>query len=104
MSDFLILILSIIIIPAIFHFDKSSKKIGFWLCFLIFAFLSAFRGSTIGNDTHEYLRIFNEINNGTFDDTETRYEKGYLLLNHTLHKLFSYSIVYSYIIVLAVLY
>lgn len=84
MTDFLFLILLIILIPSVLQLEKSSKKIGFWLCFIIFIILSGLRGPQVGNDTSEYLRVFNQIHNGFYNDAESRYEIGYLMLNHIL--------------------
>lgn len=45
-------------------------------------FLAAFRASSVGNDTEEYLRIFEEtISSGIY---ESRYEIGYLWFNKLL--------------------
>ncbi len=63
-----------------------KEKVGYWFCVIILMFLGAFRAESIGNDTHEYLRIFQEI---AQDPTiETRYEIGYIYLNY-LVSLFS---------------
>jgi len=47
--------------------------------------LFALRGSTIGNDTHEYIRIFNEISTQGDSKFEFgRYETGFIYLNYLL--------------------
>lgn len=84
MFDFTLLAITITLIPVLFHRDHNSRKIGFWLCFALFAFLSGFRAPYIGNDTEEYLRIFREVNSGLYDNSESRYEIGYLWLNQIL--------------------
>ena len=60
--------------------QKNYEKTGYWLCVLVLMCLGAFRAETIGNDTHEYLRIFQEIAQDPF--RETRYEAGYVFLNY----------------------
>ncbi len=86
MADFIILSIVILIIALISNSDKRLSKIGFWTCFVIFMLMSAFRGPTVGNDTTEYLRIFNEANAIDFDASNSRYEIGYILLNQLLGK------------------
>ncbi|MBM7685772.1 EpsG family protein [Defluviitalea raffinosedens] len=59
-----------------------AKRIYFFLVFGTFAFLAAFRANTIGNDTYEYIRIFNNIAVSKDIASYTwRYEEGYLYLN-----------------------
>ncbi|MCM0219381.1 EpsG family protein [Bacteroides fragilis] len=60
--------------------QKVCEKTGYWLCVTLLMFLGSFRAESIGNDTHEYLRIFQEIAQDV--TIETRYEIGYIYLNY----------------------
>lgn len=59
---------------------EKHEKVGYWLCVITLMSLSAFRAETIGNDTLEYLRIFQET--AQYGTMETRYEIGYIYLNY----------------------
>lgn len=63
-----------------------NNKIGVCLCLTLLCAMSAFKSSTIGNDTHEYIRIF-KLGEDVFK-AETRYELGYLLFSQIIWKLF----------------
>lgn len=63
-----------------------SNKIGVCLCLTLLCSMSAFKASTIGNDTHEYIRIF-KLGQDVFK-AGTRYELGYLLFSQIIWKLF----------------
>lgn len=74
----------LLIVPLFSNILKSYKaeKTGFWLSIGVLMFLAAFRASSVGNDTEEYLRIFEEtISSGIY---ESRYEIGYLWFNKLL--------------------
>lgn len=80
----------LLFIPFIYSLNNgnpksTTMKSSFILCMLLLFVISAFRGKTVGNDTHEYIRIFEEINSSY--TWESRYEKGYLLLNLLLRKI-----------------
>lgn len=62
--------------------QKVYEKIGYWICVTLLMFLGAFRAEVIGNDTHEYLRLFQEITQNAM--METRYEIGYMYLNYVV--------------------
>lgn len=65
--------------------NRVSKKIYLILTFGLFTFLSAFRSSSVGNDTTEYIRIFNDISfTGDISIYSRRYELGYLYFNKLL--------------------
>lgn len=78
MLDFSILY-GIILFISLTSQLSVNKKFYFITCILILTFMSAFRGPAIGNDTHEYIRIFEQIDDEYSE--HTRYEKGYLWLN-----------------------
>ena len=59
--------------------NKGYERVGYWFSILVLMFLSAFRAESVGNDTHEYLRIFREI--AEISDSGSRYEIGYVWLN-----------------------
>lgn len=65
---------------------NKRNKIGFSICLLILFVMSAFKASTVGNDTHEYLRIF-EMGTDTVI-AGTRYELGYLYFSQIIWKIF----------------
>lgn len=69
---------------------KWNKKIYLWLSFFILFFISAFRSVNIGNDTSEYVRLFNFF--GTENnilELSTRFEIGYVVFNKILYSLSS---------------
>ena len=92
MAQYSLIAFFLLIVPFAFCFSNSNPKsktmkTSFVICMMLLLFLAAFRGRTVGNDTHEYIRIFEEIN---YDYAwESRYEKGYLLLNILLYKICS---------------
>lgn len=66
--------------------NRSRIGIGEILCLLLLCSMSAFKASTVGNDTHEYLRLFEM---GDYALTaDTRYELGYLHFSQTIWKIF----------------
>lgn len=77
------LILYIILIDIVIsNITPKNKTIVVYLTMPILWFISAFRNYNIGNDTLEYLRLFNlvEDSNSILLFTD-RYEIGYLILN-----------------------
>lgn len=83
---FFYVMLIILLLEAIFIFNKGitekSKKFYSLLVFLQLFILSATRSINIGNDTKEYIRLFEAIvtlNNLQY--FKTRYELGYLFFN-----------------------
>jgi hypothetical protein len=83
-----ILILYILLIGTIFRESnqgKAMKILCLILTFGLFTVLASFRSDSVGNDTAEYLRIFNDISStGGMSLYSWRYEKGYLFLNKIL--------------------
>ena len=79
-------ILSFILLTGII-FDRSVKikspqKKYIMMNFFVFTLLSAFRAENVGNDTNEYIRIFNNIAlSGDISNFTWRFEIGYLYLN-----------------------
>lgn len=86
MIDFAIIVFILLVISALTQRKVETKRAGFWLMVSILYVLYALRGPLIGNDTHEYIRLFNETNtNVKFDTTnDGRYEIGYMYLNYLL--------------------
>ncbi len=85
MFDFVALTAILLLIAVPLGRNHSTAQLGVWATLSVFFVLFAFRASNIGNDTHEYIRIFNEINiHGEFEYGQSRYESGYLLLNYIL--------------------
>lgn len=66
--------------------NNTNKRI-FYVSMFLLAALSALKASTVGNDTHEYLRLF-EIAESP-QNMDTRYEIGYLYYNYYLTRIFS---------------
>lgn len=82
-----------ILLVFIWSFSKKSlwepyqsDKVGVCLCLILLGTMSAFKSSTIGNDTHEYIRIFKLGQEAL--KVGTRYEIGYLLFSQVIWKLF----------------
>ena len=82
MLEFSILYAILILILLISQLSVN-KKFYFISSILILTILAAFRGPNIGNDTHEYIRLFEQINSGVSENT--RYEVGYIWLNRILY-------------------
>lgn len=61
---------------------KNGWKFGFWICVISLLILAALRGESVGNDTEEYIGIFETYKNTP--DADTRYEIGYVWLNKLL--------------------
>lgn len=68
----------------------KSKNYGF-IAIVPFFILSAFRDSSIGNDTRSYLMIFERVKFGQIDLKNTNFEIGYIKLNECIAFLFSNS-------------
>lgn len=64
---------------------NRNNKIGESVCLLLLCCLSAFKASTIGNDTDEYLRIFEMGEDALM--AGTRYEIGYLYFSQIVWKI-----------------
>lgn len=78
MLDFSIVFVLILLISLASLLGAKEKRC-VTTCMLILGVMAAFRGATIGNDTHEYIRIFEQVDQSFIDST--RYEAGYLWLN-----------------------
>lgn len=77
------LIVYVILITITFNnIESKNKAIVVYLTMPVLWFVSAFRNYSIGNDTLEYLRVFDLVKNtdSIFLFTD-RYEVGYLVLN-----------------------
>lgn len=83
MIHFTILFFIAIVLSAFSFVGKQSRQISFWICICLLMFLHGFRAASVGNDTIEYIRIFNEVKNG-YDFSMSRYELGYLWFNKIL--------------------
>ncbi len=83
--------------------SSKSNKIGLVLCLSLLCAMSALKGSTVGNDTHEYLRLFEMGEDALW--ANTRYEVGYLYFSQIVWKVFhkpqALFIVYSLIFYIA---
>lgn len=64
---------------------NSNNKIGESACLLLLCCMSAFKESTVGNDTHEYLRLFKMGEDVLM--AGTRYELGYLYFSQFVWKI-----------------
>lgn len=62
--------------------SNSNSKIGESICLFLLCCMSAFKASTVGNDTHEYLRLFEMGDDALM--AGTRYELGYLYFNQII--------------------
>lgn len=70
-----------------FKRNNNTSMMSYIFIFIILGLLSALKASTIGNDTPEYIRIYEiapQLEIGL-----TRYETGYVLLNSYLYKISS---------------
>lgn len=65
---------------------SSNNRVGESVCLLLLCCMSAFKASTVGNDTHEYLRIFVMGEDALI--AGTRYELGYLYFSQIVWKVF----------------
>lgn len=68
-----------------------EKKKNTFITIMPFFILSAFRDSSIGNDTKSYLTIFERVRLGQIDLKNTNFEVGYVKLNEYIAFLFSNS-------------
>lgn len=64
---------------------NSNNKIGESVCLFLLCSMSAFKASTVGNDTHEYLRLFEMGKDALM--AGTRYEIGYLYFSQIIWKI-----------------
>jgi len=83
---FFYLILIVLLLEAVLIFNKGitgkSKKFYSILAFIQLSILSAFRSINVGNDTKEYVRLFETIMRlGNIQDFYPRFEIGYLYFN-----------------------
>lgn len=93
MGLYYFLIIYILMFSVLIFGKKSSlnrNKIYLILTFGLFGIIGALRGVTVGNDTLEYLNIYNRIREtGDIYALTWRYEIGYLYLNKVLGLFFS---------------
>lgn len=83
MESFFIILFCLLTIYGIGTLTPQNKeKNGFILAFFFLFVLSAFRAPSIGNDTQNYIDIFQNISYLTA--SETRYEIGYIYLNRLI--------------------
>ena len=85
------LIFYILIGAIIIYLNGTSKnrdKLYTFLIMGILLFMSAFRSINVGNDTDEYIAIFNEVKLNGIGNLLDRYEIGYLLLNQLASTIF----------------
>lgn len=77
------IILYVVVISMLFNdFSPKDKKIIVYLTMPVLWAVSAFRNINIGNDTVEYIRVFELVkNNNNILLFADRYELGYLILN-----------------------
>lgn len=74
---------------AIFSCKSGRSKRKLLLSGLILTSLLGFKDATIGNDTPNYIELFNRLKHMTsFIDETTRYEKGYQIYNKIIGMLF----------------
>jgi hypothetical protein len=78
------------LVSGAFSEMKPKRKVGYlFFALMPLAIMTMFRADSVGNDTLEYVRLFDSAKNlslGKIIDS-TRYEKGYLLLNYLLSKI-----------------
>lgn len=65
---------------------KKDRGIFMIIAMIIMALLVALRSTEVGNDTPEYVRIFNEILSNSDYVSITRFEVGYVFLNRLVGK------------------
>ena len=65
---------------------KKDRGIFMIITMIVMMLLAAFRSINVGNDTDEYIRIFNEILSNPDYANITRYEVGYIFLNKFVGK------------------
>ena len=93
------LIFYILIGAIIIYLNGTSKnrdKLYTFLIMGILLFMSAFRSINVGNDTDEYIAIFNEVKLNGIGNLLDRYEIGYLLLNQLASTIFKSPQSYNY--------
>lgn len=84
MLDYTLLTLMIIFFAGVTSaLQPSSKKLGFWFCVSIIILLSSLRAPHIGNDTPNYIYIFNNLD----PENSSRYEIGYIWLNNLIRNI-----------------
>ena len=89
---------SLIIIEFVFAFffgafrkmNTKNKRIYLFVALLPLALMTMFHSPAIGNDTKNYIDLFNQVKHQSLSAIfkNTRFEKGYLLYNFLLGKLF----------------
>lgn len=60
----------------------QKKKVLVFFSFGVLFLLSALRSSEVGNDTHNYVDIFNHIEDFDSEDYDGHFEIGYMFLNY----------------------
>lgn len=69
--------------------NRGRSKIKLWIGGLILFILMGFKSSTIGNDTPNYIELFNRLQRmPSIIDPGTRFEKGYQIYNKIIGCLF----------------
>ena len=65
---------------------KKNNKVALIICFILLGVLAAFRSEKVGNDTMEYVRIFNYCED--LMRYGTRFESGYIYFNLLIYKIY----------------
>lgn len=77
------------LVSGAFSEMKPKRKAGYlFFALMPLAIMTMFRADSVGNDTLEYVRLFDSVKYLSLERIldSTRYEKGYLLLNFLLSK------------------
>lgn len=79
----MVALIFLVSVPIQPHRSKYRTKTYLWIVFLMMLIVSGCRAFSVGADTKEYVRIFNDIDN--LEILKKRYEIGFLLYAEILH-------------------
>lgn len=83
-------------IPDKLSFLNDKETLFYLVLLFVLMFLTAFRGDSIGNDTHDYRLIYTEINERGYLDTGSRFEMGYQYINLLLGLVFKNPYIFTF--------
>lgn len=83
-------VIAALVLGAFRKMSPKSKKVYLIIALMPLACMTMFHSASIGNDTGVYIDLFDQIRGSSFDFVlnNTRYEKGYLIYNYVLTRLF----------------
>lgn len=83
MAFYLVFLLILLLLSLSNNSNRFNQRL-FYGCICVIAIMSAFRDDTVGNDTHNYMVLFDNIRVYPIKAFTFRYEIGYVIFNKAI--------------------